>query len=99
MTEFNLWDAAQWVLGGGAGPLVYWVMNEFEALVQLQPKTKRFVSLGMAAVFAWLALGVTLWMGAPIPVTPQEWVNKLFAVAFAAIVASQTLHGQRDLPA
>ncbi len=94
----NLWDAAQWVLGGGVGPVVYWLMDNIGELALLPPRTKRFVSLGLAIVIAWAALGVTLWMGAPIPVTPQEWVNKLFAVAFAAVIASQGIHGQRDLP-
>ena len=95
----NLWDAAQWVLGGGAGPAVYWLVNNVAVLSELAPRHKRFVSLALAAAVAWVALGVTLWMGAPLPATPQEWVNKLFAVAFAAIVASQGIHGQRELAA
>ena len=94
----SLWDAAQWVLGGGMGPLVYWLMNHVSFLIKVEPKAaKRWVSFAVAAIVAWGALGITLWMGAPMPVTPQEWVNKLFAVAFAAVVASQGIHGQRDL--
>jgi uncharacterized membrane protein len=93
----NLWDAAQWILGGGCGPLVYWLMENVYGLSMLEPKAKRFVSLGLACVVSWGAFFLTLWMGAEVPTTPQEWVNKLFAVAFAAIVASQGIHGVQKL--
>jgi hypothetical protein len=77
--------------------VVYWLMENIYGLSMLEPKAKRYASLGLACVLSWAALGITLWMGADVPTTPQEWVNKLFAVAFAAIVASQSIHGARKL--
>jgi len=91
----DILQAAQWVLGGGAGALAYFTMEKVSFLAQIAPPSlKRYVSFAVAALWAWLALGVTFWYGAAMPVTAQEWVSLLFAVAFEAVVVSQGIHGE-----
>ncbi len=94
----NVWDMAQWVLGGGMGPVAYYLMENVGFLAAIAPpKRKRYVAFGVAIAVAWLALALTFWFGAPMPATPQEWVNLLGMVAFESIVVSQGIHGERKL--
>ena len=94
----NVWDMAQWVLGGGMGPVAYFLMERVKFLREIdQSSTKRYVSFGVAILVAWVALFVTFWFGADMPVSPQEWVNLLGMVAFESVVVSQSIHGARKL--
>jgi hypothetical protein len=94
----NVWQMAQWVLGGGMGPVAYWLMEHVDFLAAIAPAgRKRYVSFAVATLIAWAALGLTFWFGAAMPATPQEWVNLLGMVAFESIVVSQGIHGQKKL--
>jgi len=94
----NVWDMAQWVLGGGMGPVAYWLMENVNFLAAIAPAgRKRYVSFGVAILVAWVALGLTFWFRAAMPVTAREWVNLLGMVAFESIVVSQGIHGQKKL--
>ncbi|MFA5460271.1 MAG: hypothetical protein WC283_03030 [Candidatus Paceibacterota bacterium] len=96
----NVWDMLQWILGGGMGPLAYWLMEHVDFLAAIEPpKRKRYVSFAVAIVVAWAALGLTFWFDPTLPATPQEWVNLFGTVAFEAVVASQAIHGERNLAA
>ena len=82
------------VISGGAGAIVFWLMENVPALARLRPDLKRYVSLALACllpVLAWLA---AVGMGySPAPATWQGWVEQAFALAAGALLVSQGAHG------
>lgn len=94
----GLWDVLAWVAGGtGAGFLAYWVMNKLP-WKEAQAELKRYSGLALSVVFAWAAWFVLLWAGVQVmPIGAKEWLEKLFAVAVPALLASQSMHGAREL--
>lgn len=82
------------LVSGGAGAVVFWLMESVPVLVSLRADYKRYASLGLAVVLpvaAWLAM-VGLGYQVP-PETWQGWVERVFALAAGAIVVSQGVHG------
>lgn len=98
----ELWEAIDWlVAGGGAGVLAYYILREMDReggwFFLLPPHTKRYVTFalagGFAAALAALGLGGAIAMHYKAPMPWREWVEVLFKVALASILASQGLHG------
>lgn len=82
------------LVSGGAGAVVFWLMERVPFLAELRPDHKRYASLGVAIVLpvvAWLAM-VGLGYQVP-PESWQGWVERVFALAAGAIVVSQGVHG------
>jgi hypothetical protein len=99
----NVVSVVTWIaLEGGAGILAYLFWRELERnsarVDKVVPRLKRYATLVIAVLFAWLALPLLIWLGAyPVPQIPQEWVQALFATAAASVIASQAVHGKLDL--
>lgn len=99
----NIVSILIWIASGaGAGVLAYLTWNEMErawAKVEaLADRIKRYATLGISVAYGWIAYLLLFWFGVEaIPSTPQEWVQKLFAIAAASVIASQTLHGKLKL--
>jgi len=101
MTEVDwtsIWSVLSWVAGGtGAGIVSYWVMTKLP-WKEAQSELKRYTSLALAVVIAWAAWFLLLWGGVQaMPGVWQSWLEQLFAVAVPALLASQSLHGAKDL--
>ena len=85
-------------VSGSGGVVIYWLMEHIPALANLQAEYKRYVSLllsGLLPIPFWL-LGIVMqyW---PAPVDWRAWVEAIFALAAGAIIASQALHGRKQL--
>jgi hypothetical protein len=93
--------ALLWIVGGGgAGAIAYWLMGNVSWLGDLASDKKRYVALGLSGLLAWLALGAAVGLEyLPDPGSGQAWLEQLFAIAFAAVATSQSVHGWRQLRA
>lgn len=85
-------------ISGGGGVVVYWLIEHIPALANLEAEYKRYVSLVLSALLPipfWL-FGILMqyW---PAPADWRAWVESIFAIAAGAIIASQALHGRRQL--
>lgn len=87
---------ARWVLSGGAGVLVAWLIETYRILPeQMDAELKRLAVWAMTALVAWLFWGVLLAGGAePMPFGWWAWANALVSVAATAIIAGQVTHGR-----
>lgn len=86
------------LISGGAGVVVYWLMENIRWLADLRPDLKRYASLGLAMaipVAAWLIMVLLGYM--PAPATWQGWIEAIFAMATGTLVVSQGLHGALKL--
>jgi hypothetical protein len=85
-------------VSGGGGVVIYWLMERVPALANLQAEYKRYLSLALSAAlpvpFWLLGIAMQYW---PAPVDWRAWVESIFALAAGAIIASQALHGRRQL--
>jgi hypothetical protein len=96
-----------WLMGAGAGILAFYLLDRLERsitprlwrvrawILLLSPEDKRWLAFALTGLIAILAYLVTLVMayGAP-PGDWRAWVEELFAVVAAAIIASQVTHGR-----
>jgi hypothetical protein len=85
-------------VSGGGGVVVYWLLENIPALAGLASEYKRYLSLvlsGLLPIPFWL-LGIAMnyW---PAPGDWRAWVESIFAIAAGAIIASQAVHGRREL--
>jgi len=82
---------------GGAPALAYYMMKPIGkemALIGWNDFSIRVVSLALTACIAWAAWAFLIpLLGEGFPITWQEWVNKLFAIASGAFLANQIGHG------
>jgi len=94
----TLVEALTWLMSGGAGVVVYWLMENVAALEELSAAGKRYASLGLSVglpVAAWLGL---VGLGyAPAPETWQGWVEQVFGLAAGALLVGQGIHGAAKL--
>lgn len=85
-------------VSGGGGVVVYWLLEHVPALAALQSEYKRYVSLLLSAVLPipfWLfGIAMQYWAA---PADWRAWVESIFAIAAGAILASQGLHGRKQL--
>lgn len=92
--NLTLREALVYLMSGGAGAVVFWLMENIPFLASLAADYKRYVSLALSAfipVGAWL---IMLGMGyEPAPEAWQGWLERIFALIAAALVVSQGLHG------
>lgn len=98
----TLLEFIAWLLGsGGIGwlcsGLLSWFDEHWFAFAALRADLKRLASFGITAGLS-CAIGVVVillsaWMGyEAAPITAQLWVERLFAIASAAILAGQVRH-------
>jgi hypothetical protein len=106
----TLREGLLWLMGVGAGVLAFWVLERLETsvtprlaglrrwFIELTAEDKRYAAFGLTAVIAVLAYLLTLLMGYGLaPGAWRAWVEELFSVVAAAIVASQVAHGRVEL--
>ena len=84
-----------WIIGGGGSAAVtFFLFENVAKLAALDPKPKRFASLGVSALLAMSAFSVAVAMTyLPTPLDWRAWLESLFAVAFVAVGGSQWIHG------
>lgn len=102
LAEFLLWLLGSGGLGWLSYKLLSWLDVVWIWFQTLRGDWKRVLSFviagGVGAGVGALAILLSAWMGyEAAPVTPQLWVERLFALAAASIVASQVTHGAREL--
>lgn len=103
----TLRDGLLWLMSAGAGVLTFWLLDRLERsvthrlrwlrewFVTLASEDKRYVAFGLTAVVAILAYLLTLAMAyRQAPGAWRAWIEELFGVVTAAIVASQVAHGR-----
>jgi len=101
----TLREGLLWLMGIGAGVLAFYAIDRLENqnkwpiiaawLAMLRPDDKRglaFVATAGIAVVAYL--GTLLMLYEITPTSWRVWVEELFKVSAAAIVASQVVHGR-----
>ena len=78
------------IFSGGAGYVVYKLLEKFKVYQELEPDLKRLGAWVLTVVFAWGSYGVLLWLSLyTVPSTPQDVVTTLFAIAAVALTSSQ----------
>lgn len=94
----TLADALLLVISGGAGGLVYWLVENVPAFAAMRPDWKRYVSWLLSAWLPILAWLVSVALGyLPVPESWQGVVEQLFALLFVAFSASQGVHAALKL--
>lgn len=85
-------------VAGGGGVVVYWLLENVPALAGLASEYKRYLSLLLSGVlpipFWLLGIAMAYW---PAPTDWRGWVESIFAIAAGAILASQAVHGRKQL--
>ena len=96
----DLPSIVQWLLGGGAGIVAFFVIeNVLPKIIpgfgDLPSEAKRWISWLISALLAALAYGVAVAMGyVPIPADWRMWIEELIRVILAAIVVAEAIHGR-----
>ncbi len=97
--EFLAWLVGSGGIGWLCSQLIDWLRDHWLEFAALRPDLLRLASFGITALVAvLLGAGVILlsaWLGYDAaPATAQQWVERLFAIASAAIIAGQVRHGE-----
>lgn len=97
--EFLAWLVGSGGIGWLCSQLIDWLRDHWFAFAALRPDLLRLASFGITALVAALlgagAIGLSAWLGYDTaPATAQQWVERLFAIASAAIIAGQVRHGE-----
>lgn len=100
--EFLVWLVGSGGIGWLCSSLIDWLRDHWFEFAGLRPDLLRLASFGITALVAsLLGTGVILlsaWLGYDAaPATAQQWVERLFAIASAAIIAGQVRHGEMVL--
>jgi hypothetical protein len=91
-------DGHRVAAGGGAGVVTYWLIDTVPWFRSLPSEPKRYTSLALAALIPCVAWLLTLLIGyEAAPVTWQGWIERLFSLATASLIASQAIHGRMKL--
>ena len=94
----ELSEVLLWVISGGGGAVVTWLMSNVQALANLAPDYKRYVSWLLSAVVPLAAWGAMLGLGyEPIPASWQAAAERVFALVFIAFSTNQGLHAVTEL--
>ena len=97
--EFLAWLVGSGGIGWVCSQLIDWLRDHWLEFEALRPDLLRLASFGITALVAALlgagAIGLSAWLGYDTaPATAQQWVERLFAIASAAIIAGQVRHGE-----
>ena len=97
--EFLAWLVGSGGIGWLCSQLIDWLRDHWFEFAGLRPDLLRLASFGITALVAALlgagAIGLSAWLGYDTaPATAQQWVERLFAIASAAIIAGQVRHGE-----
>jgi hypothetical protein len=100
--EFLAWLVGSGGIGWLCSQLIDWLRDHWFAFAALRPDLLRIASFGITALVATLlgagAIWLSAWLGYDAaPGTAQAWVERLFAIASAAIIAGQVRHGEMAL--
>jgi hypothetical protein len=100
--EFLAWLVGSGGIGWLCSQLIDWLRDHWFAFAALRPDLLRIASFGITALVATLlgagAIWLSAWLGYDAaPGTAQAWVERLFAIASAAIIAGQVRHGEMQL--
>ena len=100
--EFLAWLVGSGGIGWVCSQLIDWLRDNWLEFAALRPDLLRLASFGITALVAALlgagAIGLSAWLGYDTaPATAQQWVERLFAIASAAIIAGQVRHGEMVL--
>ncbi|MEN6547032.1 MAG: hypothetical protein ABFE07_13430 [Armatimonadia bacterium] len=100
--EFLAWLVGSGGIGWLCSQLIDWLRDHWFAFAALRPDLLRLASFGITALVATLlgagAIWLSAWLGYDAaPGTAQAWVERLFAIASAAIIAGQVRHGEMAL--
>ena len=100
--EFLAWLVGSGGIGWLCSQLIDWLRDHWFAFAALRPDLLRLASFGITAVVAGIigaaAILLSGWLGYDAaPATAQQWVERLFAIASAAIIAGQVRHGEMAL--
>ncbi len=100
--EFLAWLVGSGGIGWLCSQLIDWLRDHWFAFAALHPDLLRIASFGITALVATLlgagAIWLSAWLGYDAaPGTAQAWVERLFAIASAAIIAGQVRHGEMQL--
>ena len=89
----TLQDALLLIVSGGGGAIVSWLMENIQALVDLRPDFKRYLSWALSCAVPLIAWGAMLLMGyEPAPATWREIIERVFALLFVAFTSNQGTH-------
>ena len=84
--------------GPAAGIAAYYLIDRVPKLKALSAEYKRYASLALAAILAMGAFIASVGLSYQVrPISPQGWLEALFAVAGVAIGLSQSIHGYKKL--
>lgn len=96
--QLSLREALLYLISGGGGALVYWLMEKVRFFKELRNDVKRYAAFLLSGVLPVVAWVVYLGLGYDVPpATWQEWVERIFSLALAAILASQGIHAYKKL--
>ncbi len=100
--EFIGWLLASGGIGWLCSALISWLDERWLWFNTLRADLKRLASFLITALVAGLigagAILLSAWLGyEAAPVTAQAWVERLFAIISAAIIAGQVRHGETVL--
>jgi len=106
----TLREGLLWLMGAGAGVLAFYALDRLESSVRQTPRwfvamrswylllgseDRRWTAFALTGVIAVVAYLLALLMGyVAAPGLWRAWVEELFSVIAAAIVASQIAHGR-----
>ena len=97
--EFLAWLVGSGGIGWVCSQLIDWLRDHWLEFAALRPDLLRLASFGITGLVS-VALGAgAIWLSAWLgydaaPGTAQQWVERLFAIASAAIIAGQVRHGE-----
>jgi hypothetical protein len=98
MNEVTLRDLLVVMTTTGAAVVAYWIMGHVPRLSALPPEYKRWCAFALTSLFAVGAWALQIvFLYASQPEGWRAWVEGAVAVAGAAIVQGQLIHGARDL--
>ena len=100
--EFLAWLVGSGGIGWLCSQLIDWLRDHWLQFTNLRPDLLRLASFGITGLVATLlgtgVIVLSAWLGYDAaPATAQRWVERLFAIASAAIIAGQVRHGEMAL--
>lgn len=84
--------------GGGSAAFSFWAMTKIKAQKDLGAEGNRYLSIAISAATGIAAFVAAVFLSyLPMPATPQDWLEAVFAAGFIAGGGSQAIHGRAKL--
>lgn len=102
IAEFIAWLLGSGGIGWLCSQLIDWLREHWFWFATLRADLLRLAAFGITALVAIAigagAIALSAWLGYDAaPATAQGWVERLFGIASAAIIAGQVRHGETVL--